>query len=104
MNISRALIVCAAPMTPVHGRAAFAVWTLHGLAGSSHLVGILPALALPSHVMAGAYCLLFGMGSVAGMGTLGSFVGWSAGWPVATGVRAQAAKDVRDRRWRTAGW
>jgi Phosphoglucomutase/phosphomannomutase, C-terminal domain len=31
------------------------------------------------------------MGSVAGMGTFASFVGWSAGWPVATGVRAQTA-------------
>jgi len=29
-------------------RAAFGVGTLHGLAGSSHLLGVLPALALPS--------------------------------------------------------
>ena len=75
----------------VHGRAAFAVGTLHGLAGSSHLLGILPALALPSDVMAGTYLILFGAGSIAGMGTFASFVGWIAGWPAANGVRAQAA-------------
>ena len=37
-----------ATTTRGHGRAAFAVGTLHGLAGSSHLLGILPALAMPS--------------------------------------------------------
>lgn len=74
-----------------HGHAAFAVGTLHGLAGSSHLLGILPALALPSDIMAGTYLLLFGAGSVAGMGTFASFVGWIAAWPGADGVRAQAA-------------
>ena len=73
-----------------HGRTAFAVGTLHGLAGSSHLLGILPALAMPSDLAAGVYLLLFGTGSVAGMGTFASFVGWIAGWPRACGGRAQA--------------
>ena len=53
----------------VHGRAAFAVGTLHGLAGSSHLLGILPALALLSDAVASSYLLCFGTGSVVAMGT-----------------------------------
>ena len=75
----------------VHGHAAIGVGTLHGLAGSSHLLGILPALALPSDFMAGTYLLLFGAGSVAGMGTFASIVGWVAGSPGARGSRTQAA-------------
>jgi hypothetical protein len=67
------------------------VGTLHGLAGSSHLVGVLPALALPSDFMAGSYLLLFGTGSVAAMGTFASLVGWIASTRGASGVRAQAA-------------
>jgi len=74
----------------VHGRTAFAVGTLHGLAGSSHLLGLLPALAMPSDLAAGIYLLLFGTGSVAGMGTFASLVGWIAGWPGACGGRAPA--------------
>jgi hypothetical protein len=74
-----------------HGHAAFAVGTLHGLAGSSHLLGILPALALPSDVAAGVYLLLFGTGSVAAMGTFSSFVGWLAGRAGASGARMQSA-------------
>ncbi len=63
--------------------------TLHGLAGSAHLLGILPALALPSDLAAGSYLLLFGTGSVAAMGTFASLVGWIAGRPGASGPRAQ---------------
>ena len=52
-----------------HGRAAMAVGTLHGLAGSSHLLGILPALALPSDGAAVAYLLCVrDAGSVSGDG------------------------------------
>ena len=65
--------------------------TLHGLAGSAHLVGMLPALALPSDFAAGSYLLLFGLGSVAAMGTFASLVGWIAGRPGASGPRAQSA-------------
>ena len=75
----------------VHGRAALAVGTLHGLAGSSHLLGILPALALPSDGAACAYLLCFGMGSVAAMGTFASLIGWIAGRPGASGAGVQCA-------------
>ena len=74
-----------------HRHAAFGVGTLHGLAGSAHLLGMLPALALPSDFAAGSYLLLFGMGSVAAMGTFASLVGWIAGRPGASGPRAQGA-------------
>lgn len=49
------------------GRAALAVGTLHGTAGGSHLVGILPALALSSTLAAGAYLLSFAAGTVGAM-------------------------------------
>jgi hypothetical protein len=75
----------------VHGRAPFAVGTLHGLAGSSHLLGILPALALASDAAAGAYLLAFGMGSVVAMGGFAAFVGWIANRPGARGAGAQRA-------------
>ena len=75
----------------VHGRAAFAVGTLHGLAGSSHLLGILPALALLSDAVASAYLLCFGTGSVVAMGTFASLIGWIAGRPGASGAGTQRA-------------
>jgi hypothetical protein len=63
----------------VHGCAAFAVGTVHGLASSSHVLGIVPALLLPSDFAAAAYLLLFGAGSVVAMGTFSSLAGWLAG-------------------------
>lgn len=74
-----------------HGRAAIAVGTLHGLAGSSHLLGIVPALALPSDGAAAAYLLCFGGGSVVAMGGFASFVGWIADRPGARGPGMQRA-------------
>ena len=62
-----------------HVHAAFTVGTVHGLAGSSHVLGIVPALLLPSAFTAAVYLLLFGAGSVAAMGTFSSLVGWFAG-------------------------
>ncbi len=50
-----------------HGHAAFAIGTLHGLAGSSHFLGVLPALALPSNFLAAIYLLAFGAGTVISM-------------------------------------
>jgi hypothetical protein len=75
----------------MHGHAAFAVGSLHGLAGSAHLLGMLPALALPSAFAAGSYLLLFGAGSIAAMGTFAALVGWVAGRPGVGGPRAQGA-------------
>ena len=75
----------------VHGRVAVAVGTLHGLAGTSHLMGILPALALPSDLVAGAYLLLFVVGSVLAMGIFSALLGSIAGRPGASGVGTQRA-------------
>ena len=75
----------------VHGHAAFAVGTVHGLAGSSHVLGIAPALLLPSGSAAAAYLILFGAGSVVGMGLFSSLIGWIATRPVASGVTTQSA-------------
>ena len=71
--------------------AAFAVGTVHGLAGSSHVLGIAPALVLPSDGAAAAYLILFGAGSVAAMGLFSSLIGWSAGRPAASGLATQSA-------------
>lgn len=56
-------------------RTSFLMGALHGLAGSSHLFGILPALALPTDAAALAYLGGFGLGAVAAMTTFAAFVG-----------------------------
>jgi hypothetical protein len=40
---------------------------LHGVAGSSHFFGVLPALALPTRAAALTYVAAFGFGTVAAM-------------------------------------
>lgn len=76
---------------PHHGRVAVAVGTLHGLAGSSHLMGIVPALALPSNLLAGAYLLSFVMGGIMAMGVFSALLGSMAGRPALSGVATQRA-------------
>lgn len=61
-----------------HAHAAFGIGTLHGLAGSSHFLGVLPALALPTRLQAGVYLLAFGIGTVAAMAVFSWGVGWMA--------------------------
>lgn len=50
-----------------HGHASFAVGVLHGVAGSSHFFGVLPALALPTAAASFTYIAAFGVGTVAAM-------------------------------------
>lgn len=57
------------------GRAAVWIGGLHGLAGSSHLLGVLPALALPSRSAALSYVVGFGLGAVAAMTVFSSALG-----------------------------
>ena len=59
----------------VHTHAAFGIGTLHGLAGSSHFLGILPALALPSSALAISYLAMFGAGTVLAMIGFSSAIG-----------------------------
>jgi hypothetical protein len=58
-----------------HGSASFAMGTIHGLAGSSHLFGILPALAFPTRTASALYLAGFGIGAVAGMTAFSAAVG-----------------------------
>jgi sulfite exporter TauE/SafE len=63
-----------------HTHAAFGIGTLHGLAGSSHFFGVLPALALPDVWHAAFYLLAFGAGTVAAMSGFSAVFGRLAGW------------------------
>jgi hypothetical protein len=74
-----------------HTHAAFGVGILHGLAGSSHLLGILPALALPSTLAAGAWLVLFGIGTVAGMVAFATLLGLAGRHLLAKGIRGYQA-------------
>ena len=51
---------------------------LHGVAGSSHFFGVLPALALPTRAAALTYIGAFGIGTVAAMTAFAAVVGWTA--------------------------
>lgn len=59
----------------VSGTPSFAMGTLHGLAGSSHLYGVLPSLAFASQLDSAAYLAGFGVGAVAAMTVFAAFVG-----------------------------
>lgn len=58
-----------------HGRAAFLVGTLHGAAGTSHLLGILPSLALPTGGLALAYLAAFGLATILAMACFAGMLG-----------------------------
>ena len=72
----------------VHVRAAAAVGVLHGVAGSSHFFGVLPALALPSRTASLLYIAAFGIGTVLAMTAFAAVVG-SGSVRVPNGARAQ---------------
>ena len=69
-------------------RASFAFGTLHGLAGSSHVFGVLPALALPTQSAAVSYLFGFGAGAIIAMTAFAAIVGALA---VRTGRRGATA-------------
>ena len=58
-----------------HAHASFFLGVLHGLAGSSHFIGVLPALALPTRAAALTYIVAFGVGSVAAMTAFAAIAG-----------------------------
>jgi hypothetical protein len=58
-----------------HAGASFSMGTIHGLAGSSHLFGVLPALAFPSQLSSLMYLAGFGLGAIAGMTAFSTMVG-----------------------------
>jgi len=65
--------------THVHVRTAAAVGVLHGVAGSSHFLGVLPALALPSAAASFGYLTGFAVGTVAAMSGFAHGLGLVAG-------------------------
>jgi hypothetical protein len=58
-----------------HAGASFGMGALHGLAGSSHLFGILPALAFATRIEAALYLAGFGAGAVIGMTAFSAVMG-----------------------------
>ena len=58
-----------------HGGASFGMGALHGLAGSSHLFGVLPALAFVTRIDAALYLAGFGAGAIAGMSAFSAAMG-----------------------------
>jgi hypothetical protein len=57
------------------GTPSFAMGTLHGLAGSAHLYGVLPSLMFTSQVDAAGYLAGFGVGAVGAMTAFAAAVG-----------------------------
>jgi hypothetical protein len=76
------------PQAHLHSHAAFAVGTLHGIAGTSHLFGLLPALALPTPETTWSYLAGFGGGTIAAMTLFAGILGWAAPRRSAEGLRA----------------
>jgi hypothetical protein len=50
-----------------HAHASFCFGVLHGVAGSAHFFGVIPALALPTRTAAVTYVAAFGIGTIAAM-------------------------------------
>ncbi len=63
-----------------HTHVAFGTGMLHGLAGGSHILGVLPALALPSVTAAVIYLLSFGAGTILAMIGFASLLGATGGF------------------------
>ncbi|MGN6643331.1 MAG: High-affinity nickel transporter [Verrucomicrobiota bacterium] len=63
------------PAAHRHTHAAFGIGILHGLAGSSHFLGVLPVLAFPTMVQAIGYLAAFAAGTVASMAIFSWFMG-----------------------------
>jgi hypothetical protein len=64
------------------------VGVLHGLAGSAHFLGVLPALALPTRAAAVTYVAFFGVGTVAAMTGFAALIGRLASRSSKNGTRA----------------
>jgi hypothetical protein len=52
---------------------------LHGIAGSSHFLGVIPALALPTRGAAVTYIGAFGVGTVVAMTAFAAAIGSAGG-------------------------
>jgi hypothetical protein len=79
-----------------HTHAAFAIGVLHGLAGSSHVLGVVPALALPGLSGSLGYLGGFGFGTVAAMSGFAMAAG-----QVAVGAQLRGPVAMR---WLLSAW
>lgn len=61
-----------------HAHASFYLGVLHGIAGTSHFLGVLPALALPTRSASLTYIGAFGVGTVVAMTAFAAVVGYTA--------------------------
>ena len=61
-----------------HAHASFCLGVLHGIAGSSHFFGVLPALALPTLAASLTYIAAFGVGTVVAMTAFSAAIGAAA--------------------------
>jgi hypothetical protein len=59
-----------------HAHASFCLGVLHGIAGSSHFFGVVPALALPTRAAALTYIAAFGAGTVFAMTAFAAAAGF----------------------------
>jgi ABC-type nickel/cobalt efflux system permease component RcnA len=75
----------------VHSHAAVGIGVLHGLAGSSHFLGVLPALALPTMAAAAGYIGAFAVGTIMSMGVFAGMMGALATRPAFHGQAAYRA-------------
>ena len=63
-----------------HAHAAFGIGTLHGLAGSSHFLGVLPALGFVRWTDSLSYLGAFGFGTIIAMSGFAAVLGQLAQW------------------------
>ncbi|MCC7377656.1 MAG: sulfite exporter TauE/SafE family protein [Verrucomicrobiales bacterium] len=70
-----------------HSHAALAVGTLHGLAGGSHFLGVIPALVAPGPSDAVLYLACYALGTVTSMVAFASILGFLAHRAGESGMR-----------------
>lgn len=64
------------PEAHIHLHAALGIGVLHGFAGSSHFLGILPALAFSTMIQSVIYIIAFGIGTIISMIIFASGLGF----------------------------
>jgi hypothetical protein len=80
---------------------------LHGCSGSGHLLGVMPALAMPSWSIATTYLVMFGAGTMLAMSIFTAVRRRARAQPRArrrVRVQAFASRCSRERATRLRGW
>jgi hypothetical protein len=70
-----------------HSHTAFAAGTLHGVAGSAHVLGVLPAVAMPDWLSSGGYLGAFALSTILAMACFAALVGETSARAGAHGPR-----------------